>query len=357
MSSNEIKNRLISSPVNLLIATSALIFILYAGRTFFVPLFFGLLIAILMYPASRRMERNGISRTLSVTFSIVFIIALFGLLLWMLGYEVNLFLAKVPEIKVGLSRKMNEAALWINENFPIANEKDFSSNLLNNIFSGINIYFNKALYATFSSLFVLIMIPIYAALFLYHRGTFVRFILTLTKPEYKDKVNLVITKSIYSYFKFVKGTFFVYCIVGILNSIGLLLLGINHAILFGMVTAFMTAIPYVGIIISAALPISVALVTKDSIWYPIGVIAVFTFVQYLEANIIYPRVVGQQLNLSTWAVLTAILIGSLIWGISGMILFIPFAAILKLVSDSFEELRPVNILLNREEGYTSEKRK
>ena len=139
----------------------------------------------------------------------------------------------------------------------------------------------------------------------------------------------------------------VYVIVGILNSIGLLALGIEHAILFGMLTAFMTIIPYIGIFLSALLPVSVAWITMDSIWYPVGVVGVFAFVQYLEGNVIFPKVVGSQLNVSTWATLVAMITGGVLWGVSGMMLFIPFAGILKIISDHIPEMQPINILLER----------
>ena len=141
----------------------------------------------------------------------------------------------------------------------------------------------------------------------------------------------------------------VYIIVGLLNSIGLLALGVRHAILFGMLCAVMTIIPYLGIIISALLPITVVWMDTGNVIYPLGVIALFTFVQYLEANIIFPKVVGTQLNVSTFAILVAIIAGGIIWGMSGMVLFIPFAAILKIISDHIEEMKPLNILLGRNE--------
>jgi len=95
------------------------------------------------------------------------------------------------------------------------------------------------------------------------------------------------------------------------------------------------------------LPITVAWLTKDSIWFPVGVIGVLAFVQYLEANIIFPKVVGSQLNISTWAVLVAVIAGGMLWGISGMILFIPFVAILKIIFEQFPAGRVFNILLAR----------
>jgi predicted PurR-regulated permease PerM len=69
---------------------------------------------------------------------------------------------------------------------------------------------------------------------------------------------------------------------------------------------------------------------------------------HLEANIIFPKVVGAQLNVSTMAILIAIFAGGIIWGGAGMVLFIPFVAILKIVSDHIEEWKPINILLSRQ---------
>ena len=106
-------------------------------------------------------------------------------------------------------------------------------------------------------------------------------------------------------------------------------------------------IPYAGIIISSLLPITVAWVTTNSLFYPIAIVAIFAFVQYLENAVIFPKVVGESLNVSTWAILVALMAGGLLWGVSGMVLFMPFVAILKIISDNIEELRPVNILLGR----------
>ena len=106
----------------------------------------------------------------------------------------------------------------------------------------------------------------------------------------------------------------VYLVVGILNSIGLLLLGIPHAILFGFIAAVLTFIPYFGIMVGSLLPITVAWVTYNSIWYPIGIIAVFAVVQYLEANVIFPLAVSNRLNVNALVMLVAIFAGGVLWG-------------------------------------------
>ena len=163
--------------------------------------------------------------------------------------------------------------------------------------------------------------------------------------DHKKKVEEVVTMSIHTYYNFIKGMIVVYAVVGCLNSAGLLLLGIPHAILFGFLTAIMTFIPYIGIIIASLLPITYAWITFNSAWYPLGVIAIFAFVQYLEANVIFPWAVSHRLKLNTLMTLIFILGGGILWGASGMILFVPFAAIFKLIADRMQGWETISLLL------------
>jgi predicted PurR-regulated permease PerM len=329
--------------------TALILFFLYFGRTLFIPLSFGLLLAIISYPACKWLEARGWPMGLAVGTLLFLIIVIFISLLWLLAYEANLFVSEIPKVTEKIMFYMTEARSWLAFRFGVGQEtqNNFFQRIIFSVEKSMSGSIGETLVATTSTILTLILIPIFGALFLLHRKTFVQFFLLVAGKDNEQKFKLILKQSITTYFKFVKGTFLVYCIVGVLNSVGLLLLGIEHAILFGIITAFMTIIPYIGIFISAALPVSIALITKDSIWYAIGVISVFSIVQYLEANVIFPRVVGEQLNLSTWAVLVAIIVGTILWGISGMILFIPFTAILKIFSDHIDELKPLNILLNR----------
>ena len=98
--------------------------------------------------------------------------------------------------------------------------------------------------------------------------------------------------------------------------------------------------------IASLLPISVAWITFNSIYYPIGVIAIFTIVQILEAYIIFPFAVSNRMNLSTLFVLIFIILGGIIWGASGMILFIPLLSIIKLIADRTHGLESIAKLLD-----------
>jgi predicted PurR-regulated permease PerM len=327
--------------------------ILYLGKVLFVPLLFGLLFAMMLYPICKKMEKKGVPRSLAITILLFFILILFMVLIWLVVVEVRSFLSDLPLVNQKLANLFPAFNKWIESSFGISTTEqagwfqkmgfDFSND--------ISTFLKGVLNATLSTFLMLVMIPIYTALFLYHRGSFVRFLEEIIGPKFKNQLHEILNESIFSYFNFIKGNFYVYCIVGILNSIGLLALGIKHAILYGVLTSFMMVIPYVGIFISASIPVSIALVTKDSIWYPIGVILIFVFIQYLESNVFFPAIVGKQLNLSTWATLVAIVGGVLFWGIPGMVLVTPFLAILKIISDHIPSWKAVNILLNRKEGF------
>ena len=327
-----------------------LVVILYFGKTLFIPLAYGLFIAIILYPFCKWLELHHFSRTAAVATAVMLVIVLFSILIAILVLQLKAFNNDLPELQAKADPFIQElknrlaSMLGISLNEKTSLQENFTSGIVNNIGGLLSTSISKIS----SGLFTLFIIPVFTALFLYNRESFVLFLDKLAGEKYNTKLHSVLHHTVNTYFHFIKGMIFVYIIVGILNSAGLLALGIRHAILFGFLTAIMTIIPYLGIFISALLPVTVAWITKDSIWYPVGVIVVFIFVQYLEANVIFPKVVATQLNLSTWATLVAIIAGGIIWGVSGMILFIPIAGILKLISSHIPEWEPLNILLRRD---------
>jgi len=325
--------------------------ILYFGKVLLIPMCYGLLIAIVLYPVCKCLEKRHWPPGLAITAGLLLVFILFGALVALLIVQVNIFYGDLPQLVTSLKPAMIQLQQWMVSGFgiPVSTQNEWWQQTMRSFSSNSAGILRNTISATTGTFFTLFLVPVYAALFLYNRGSFVRFLAKMAGSAYRQQLKDILDKVIHTYFNFIKGMLMVYLIVGTLNSIGLLALGIRHAILFGMLTAIMTIIPYIGIFISALLPITVAWITKGSVWYPVGVIGVFTAVQYLEANIIFPKVVGTQLKISTWATLVAIITGGIIWGVSGMVLFIPFAGILKIVFDYLPGLRIYNILLGRDD--------
>jgi predicted PurR-regulated permease PerM len=319
--------------------------ILYFGKTLFIPLFFGLLIAMVMYPVCKWLEAKGWGRALAITACLFIVTILFAGLFAILIWQINVFSKDAPAVLNKLGAILQDAQNWMDKYTGAANSTAY--NWTEKFTDNMGGILKSTFQTTVNTLFILFLTPVYTALFMYHRKVLVQYLKLSTPQKYQQQLDNILQQTIHTYFNYIKGMVLVYIIVGILNSIGLYALGVNNAILFGMLCAIMTIIPYVGVFVSALLPISVVWMQTGNIWYPLGVVAVFSVVQYLEANVIFPKVVGTQLNVSTLAMLVAVIAGGIIWGVAGMVLFIPFVAILKIISDNIEEWEPLNLLLRR----------
>jgi len=257
------------------------------------------------------------------------------------------FLAEWPLIKPKLLELAELVSTYLMDTYDLNKEQQnlLLKQMMNDSGGDLIVIIRKTLSVYSFSLVLAILVPIYATLILYYRKRLVRVLYMIFPIESRVGIKKVLGQTITAYYNFIKGMGLVYFIVGTLNSIGLLLLGVPHAILFGYIAAILTFIPYVGILVGSLLPITMSWITYNSIWYPLGVVLLFSFVQYLEANLIFPLAVSNRLKINALATLIAIIVGGIIWGVAGMILFVPFLAIAKLITDNSPQLKTWSVLL------------
>ena len=325
--------------------------ILYFGRTLFVPLSFALLISFVLYPVCHWLERKGFGRMTAIVLSITGLMLAALLIVFLLINQFFGFVEEWPLISDKLVVAINEFRLFLENSwgFSMAAQNRVLASITEQSGSAIVQVLRHLFSASAFSLVMLILVPVYAVLILYYRKTWMLVLTRIFSSEKKEKLHEMIALTIQSYYSFIKGMAIVYLIVGVLNSVGLLLLGVPHAILFGFIVAVLTFIPYVGIIIGSLLPIAMAWITFDSVWYPLGVVAIFTFVQYLEANIIFPLAVSRKLNVNTLIMLLAIFAGGILWGMAGMILFVPFVGIARLIAGHNPRWKTLALILGAKE--------
>ncbi len=325
--------------------------LLYLGRAVFVPLAYSVLLAFVLYPMVKGLERLRLPRSVAIGIALTSVLALVVGLLVLLAWQVRLFLHEWPALSGNTGAGIEELRTWLLNTFGIGRAtQDLWWSRITAGLGDTGPVLGAMVDGLFGAAFNAVIIPIFTALILYNRKHYVGVLSTLTGAEMASHLPMLLHRSVHSFARFIVGMVQVYAIVGLLNSIGLMLLGVPNAWLFGLLCAIMTIIPYVGIILSSLLPISVAWMTTGSIWAPLGVVAVFGLVQYLEANLIFPKVVGRQLGLTTMASLVVILVGGAVWGVSGMVLFLPYAAIVKLLADDIPGWKPLSVMLSGPEG-------
>ena len=320
---------------------------LYYGKSLFIPLSSAFLISFLLFPLCSWTEKKGIPRVPAIILPVIllFVIAT-GL-----GYLLFIQIAEISYEWAGIKTKVTEAiesaSISLAENLGVSAERQIEI-LQKQAESAGNKILSVAgsTVSSFTEAFVYVLItPIFSFLILMYRNKLVNAFYHFFPEDERSSVYRILTDTILTYYNFAKGMLVVYAAVGILNSIGLWLVGVPHPAWFGFTAAILTFIPYVGIMIGAIIPVMVVWVTQNSAWYPIAVLFVFGIVQILEAYLIFPLAVGKRLKINTLVVFVMIVAGGLLWGAAGMILFIPLIGIVKLFTDKIPNLRYVSDLL------------
>lgn len=191
----------------------------------------------------------------------------------------------------------------------------------------------------------IVLIPIYLFFFLYYRQFFKTFYYKLFRNKPKAFLNRMITKVYNIQRNYLLGLLKVIFIVGTLNTIGLLILGITNSIFFGFLAAILLLIPYIGILIGSLIPALIALATKDSAWYAFGVVAIFGFIQFLEGNFITPKIIGSKVSINSFIAILSFIIFSMLWGVEGMVVALPITATLKIIFDNFPKYQAYGFLI------------
>ena len=329
---------------------SLLLLLLYWGKSLLMPFSFSLLLTFLLLPVSERLQRWRIPKVVAILLSIFLALALLLLLVYVIYLQMLSFATDIPANWIRLSDKINVIHVFIVDHFNVSKReqvnwlgtksKDYADalgSLLLSVFS-----------ATGEFLTMLTLIPIYVFFLTLYKDKvkmFVRMVFAEANPNAKMEL---IGKVVKVSQKYLKGILLDILILSILNSVGFLLLDLEHAWLFGILAAVLNIIPYIGVMIGSILPIVMALITKDSLGYAIGVAAVCTFVQVLDNNIISPYVIGTSVSVNSLTAMIALVLSALIWGIPGMILALPLTGMLKVLCDHIPTLKPYGFLIGDE---------
>lgn len=324
--------------------------LLYFGRDILIPVSFAALISFVLYPVCAWLERKGVGRLTAIILAVALIIILGMLIIALLISQLVSFIEEWPVLLQKINRSSEDISRFMVDVLGMSpdQQRDLFERLSGESGGNILPILQSALSASAASALMLFLIPVYAVLILYYRHQWIHILYRLFPGERQESLQEILLLTIKTYYNFIKGMAIVYLAVGILNSAGLWLLGVPHPVLFGFVASILTFIPYVGIIAGSLLPVTMAWITYDSIWYPLGVVAIFSFIQYLEANVIFPLAVSSRLNVNTLVMLIAIFAGAIVWGMAGMILFVPLVGIAKLIADHNPRWKTVSMILGVE---------
>lgn len=318
---------------------------LILAKDIFIPIAFAGFIAVVMMPAVKWMESKKVNTVLAISLVLLGFTTCLILLGWLIIDQIVALVNDLPDIQTRLELFTDSIRSSLRKDFGVSISDQ--NNLVKDLVKNVSTYIGDILVSTGNLISLIIQIPIYIFLFLIYREKFKLFFQKLL-PHHED---FLWKKELENVLQgYVIGLALVTMIIASLNTIGLAILGIEHAIFFGLLSGLLTIIPYVGIFIGAAMPAFLALVTKDSAWYAVGVVGIFSFVQFLEGNFITPRITGSKVSINALAAIIALLLGGKLLGIAGMILAVPAIGVLKIILGHTEHLKPFVILLEDTNG-------
>ena len=339
-----------------------IVFLAYMLQDFLIPILFAILLSVLVYPIVRFFEKRlCFNRIVSILIAILIFTSVIFIIFVLIGIQFqdimdksDMYYDKILE-KTNILIKETENSTGIESEDIVGGDsievKEIVKRNSNKIFQFIT--------SSGSILSDFVLTPLYMFFFLLYRSFLISFLHKATSKVSNKKNMRVILNQLYDVQQnYLLGLVSVMFIVGALNSIGLLALGIDYPFFFGFLCALLLLVPYIGIIIGSILPALIALATKDSYWYPFGVIAIFGFIQFVEGNFITPKITGSKVSLNAFVSILVIILFSMLWGIPGMILALPITASLKVIFDHSEKFKSIGFVLGEaEEKYFSNKAK
>lgn len=320
---------------------------LRAAAGVLVPLAFSFLFALLLYPVCKWLERRKVPRALAIIISLILMLAALGVVFVLVANEIIGFADELPEIADRLESAIYGLQGTIEERFNVSPESQVSwlSEKSREFVENSGDLLGGFVKSTGSFIAAVGLIPFYVFFILFYRDHLKEFVFRVTEPGNHQNVGVMMKKIQKVIQHYLSGLFTVMVILAVLNTTALFIIGVNHAIFFGVFAAMLTIIPYIGVFIGSALPILYTLAMSDSYLTPLLVYLTFTGIQTLEGNVITPNIVGSKVSINPLVAIIALVIGAHVWGVVGMIIFVPFVAMLKVAFDHIEPLKPYGLLL------------
>jgi predicted PurR-regulated permease PerM len=344
------KDRIILQLSGIAVILFIFFYSLLLARDFLIPLVIAGLFALLLKPLNNFLVRKGWNGILAAVVCLLIIFVVVSAIVTLFSSQVMNLAEDMPLIKAKATEKFQTIQSTIEEVTRVSPKQqmayfnqqyksfmDQSGGMIGKFIMG---------FTGFLAGFGIIMV--YTLFFLLYKGKIKKFILKLFPEDNHEKIQMIINRIQSLVQHYLVGILIELSVLGMMNSIGLLILGIKTPFFFGYLAALLNIIPYVGVLIGSLFPIVMALIFKDSMWSAIAVAGVMSFNQFVDNNFLTPKIVGSHVRINPLATIIAIVAGGLLWGIAGMILFIPLLGILKIICDHIDPLRPFGFLLGDE---------
>lgn len=325
----------------------SLAYILILGHSLLAPMFFSFLMALLMLPLANYLENKlKFKRGLATLTSVIIMIVVIGAIVTFFVNQLSALAKDWPLLEKNANESFHELQNYVAKHFGLNSQKQLdyihkntekavetSATLLTATLAGLS---SSLLFFGFTLLFTFFILN--------YRTILYTFLINVFKEEHKEKVTTIISQVQKIIKKYILGLFIQMFIVTLLMVGILSILGIKYAVLLGLTAGIFNIIPYIGIFSALVISCLITFATAGA-GKALIVLLVYIGVHAVDGNVLLPLVVGSKVKINALISFIGIIVGEMLWGISGMFLCIPMLAITKIIFDNIDDLKPWGYLM------------
>ncbi|MCD8740082.1 AI-2E family transporter [Mucilaginibacter roseus] len=320
------------------------------GQNLIMPLLMAFFISLMLLPVLRFFRRLKVPEVVAIFLPILLLFIFLGLIVWFFSAQIGSLVADFPQIEKNVGNHLNELSKWIADKFNYSADEQlkFVDQQSNKLLGSLGNILGGAAGSVGNILLFFGLLPIYIYLILLYKNLLVRFVFMWFDQDQHKKVEegMRATESIIK--SYLIGLLIQITYITVLLGLILFLFGIKHALLIGVIFAFLNLIPYLGALIGNVLGVLITLASSQEILPIFIVLGAIAVVQFLDNNILMPRIVGSKVKINAMAAIVGVILAGTMGGISAMFLALPIIAVLKIMFDRSEQFKQWGVLLGDE---------
>ena len=320
------------------------------GHNIIMPVLLAFFISIMVLPVYRFFKKKRFPETLAIMLPILLLAVFLAGIIWFFSTQISSLVADFPTIKSNVSKHLTSLSAWINDafNYSTTEQLKLINEQSNKMLSSAGNILSGA-FGSLTNIFLFFgLLPIYIYLMLFYKNLLLRFIFMWFEPADHKKVEEGMKETEVIIKSYLIGLLIQIAYITILLGGILTVFGIKHALLIGVIFALLNLIPYIGALIGNLIGVLLTLTSSQELSPIFTVLITIAFVQFLDNNILMPRIVGSKVKINALSAILGVFIGGALAGISGMFMALPTIAVLKIIFDRTDMFKQWGVLLGED---------
>ncbi len=321
---------------------------IYVGHGVLVPIYFSILLSILLLPVTNLLQKCYLPRTLANLVAVVLALAVIATIVYFISTQMVGFLKDIPAIRQHLAEHITSLQQWLQQKWHISTteQKVYIDNIREGVRHSGGQYIGETFLTVSQTVVFIIIVAIYSFLILCYRHLIKRFLFAVFSSEHKERLQFVMQESKQIIQKYMTGLLIEMAIVATCNSAVLLVIGVKYAVFLGVFAAVLNIVPYIGLFTGLAFTVLVTMGNSSSLHEIVWIVVSMEIIHFLDANFLMTKIVGSKVKINALMTIVGVVIGGSMIGLAGIFLALPTIAILNVIFSQIDALKPWSILLS-----------